>query len=281
MEFQIIFLICLALIWITFAVVQDLRKREIADWVNFSLIIFAVGFRFFWGLFSNEGFGFFYQGLIGLAVFFLLGNLLYYSRMFAGGDAKLLFALGAVLPFSGIFSVNLNIYALFLILFLFSGAVYGFFASLFLIIGHFKNFRKEFLRQAKTNKNILILSIFFALFFIILGFANHFIIYFGVLIFVFPYFYLSAKSIDKVCMIKKVPAKDLREGDWLFKDVKVGKKIIKKTWDGLAKKDIKLLQKKKFVAIKYGIPFSPSFLIAFIILVYFWINKVDLFSWFF
>ena len=30
-----------------FAVVQDLKKREIANWVNFSLIIFALGFRFF------------------------------------------------------------------------------------------------------------------------------------------------------------------------------------------------------------------------------------------
>jgi len=50
-------------------------------------------------LFSEAGFGFFYQGLIGLGIFFVLGNALYYGRMFAGGDAKLMIALGAVLPF--------------------------------------------------------------------------------------------------------------------------------------------------------------------------------------
>ena len=71
-------------------------------------------------------------------------------------------------------------------------------------------------------------------------------------------------------MVKRVHPKYLTEGDWLFKDVKVGKKTIKKSWDGLTKKDIRLLKKKKFVMIRYGIPFSPSFLIAFIILIYFW-----------
>ena len=74
---ETIFLICLGLIWIIFAVVQDLRKREIANWLNFSLIIFALGFRFFYSLFGDAGYGLFYQGLLGFGVFFLLGNLMY------------------------------------------------------------------------------------------------------------------------------------------------------------------------------------------------------------
>ncbi|MBI2056754.1 hypothetical protein HYT91_00690 [Candidatus Pacearchaeota archaeon] len=51
--FHIIFLVALALVWMIFAVVQDLKKREIANWVNFSLIIFALGFRFFYSLFNG------------------------------------------------------------------------------------------------------------------------------------------------------------------------------------------------------------------------------------
>jgi len=65
--YEIAFLWILALIWIVFATVQDLKMREIANWLNFSLIIFALGFRFFYSLFSSGGFGFFYQGLLGLA----------------------------------------------------------------------------------------------------------------------------------------------------------------------------------------------------------------------
>lgn len=47
MALKEVFLIVLCLIWIAFAVIQDLRKREIANWLNFSLIIFAIAFRFF------------------------------------------------------------------------------------------------------------------------------------------------------------------------------------------------------------------------------------------
>ena len=123
--YEVIFLISLALIWIIFAVVQDLKKREIADWLNFSLIIFALGFRFFYSWFSDGDWGFFYQGLIGLGIFIAVGYLFYYGRLFAGGDAKLMIALGAVLPLSYSFYTNLNIFMGFLIIFLFVGAVYG------------------------------------------------------------------------------------------------------------------------------------------------------------
>src|SRR6056297_2108238 len=98
--FEIFLLLVLGLIWISFAVIQDIREREISNWLNFSLIIFALGFRFFYSLFELQDMSFFYQGGIGFGTFLVLGNLFYYSRMFAGGDAKLFMALGAVLPLS-------------------------------------------------------------------------------------------------------------------------------------------------------------------------------------
>jgi len=270
--FEVIFLISLALVLIIFAVLQDLKKREIANWISFSLIIFALGFRFFYSLFGDIGFQFFYQGLIGLAIFFALGNILYYGRMFAGGDAKLFYTLGVILPFSTDFFINLNIFILFFILFLFSGAAYGLVTTNFLMIKNFKKFKKEFSRQFKLNKKLFILATFLALLFIIFGFANSFMAYFGILVFILPYLYLSAKAVDEVCMVKKILPKKLTEGDWLYKDVKVGSKIIKKNWDGLNNKEITLLQKKKFVLIRQGIAFSPVFLISFLILVYLWFS---------
>ena len=114
---EVIFLWILGLIWIISASVQDLKKREIANWLSFSLIIFALGFRFFYSFFTGD-FNFFYQGLIGLGIFFVLGNLFYYARIFAGGDTKLMIALGPILAFKDKFISNLEIFALFFLIFI-------------------------------------------------------------------------------------------------------------------------------------------------------------------
>ncbi len=264
---EVIFLFVLGLIWILFASIQDLQSREVANWVSFSLIIFALGFRFFNSLFSNSNFMFFYQGLIGLGIFFILGMLLYYGRMFAGGDAKLMIALGTILSFSSIFWTNVKIFVFFIILFLFVGMIYSLFWSGFLTITHFKEFKKEFTKQVYSNKKIAHIVMAFGLVLMIFGFKFDFLFLFGILIFIVPYFYFYAKSVDESCMIKKVPVGKLTEGDWLYKNVKVGKSTIKANWDGVSLGDIEKIKKKHdFVLIRQGIPFVPVFLISYIIL---------------
>ncbi|MEN7982190.1 MAG: A24 family peptidase [Nanoarchaeota archaeon] len=275
-SFEIIFLSVLALIWIIFATVQDLRKREVANWLNFSLIIFALGFRFFYSLF-NENFNFFYQGLIGLGIFFVLGNLFYYGRIFAGGDAKLMIALGTVLPFNYTFLENSKIFISFLFIFFFIGAFYGLFVSIFLTIKHFKKFKKELKKQFKKNKHFVLIFLVIGLGIFGFGFLNELFFIFGGMIFFFPYLYLYAKAIDKVCMIKNVEVSNLGEGDWLYNNVQIGKDFIKASWDGLTEKQIKQIQRKyKMVKIRQGIPFVPVFLISFIILmILFYFGIID------
>jgi len=222
-------------------------------------------------LFSDIGFNFLYQGLIGFGIFFVLGNLLYYGKMFAGGDAKLMIALGAVLPFSIIFNENLKIFALFFVLFLLVGAVYSIGASVYLSFRNFKKFKKEFSKQFKKNKKLSMLAIFLALVLIAFGFSDSLFFILGLIVFTLPYFYIYVKSVDEACMIKRIKASRLSEGDWLYKDLKVGRKTIKAKWDGLNKSEIKSIQKKlNFVTIRQGIPFTPVFLISFILLFFFW-----------
>lgn len=267
---EVIFLFSLALIWIIFASVQDLRTREVANWLNFSLILFALGFRFFFGLFSSNGFGLFYQGLIGLGIFFALGNFFYYSRMFAGGDAKLMIALGAILPVSENLFVNLNYFFTFFVLFLFSGMVYGLVWSVVLMIKNFKEFKKEFPKQFRKARilSYIMLSIGIVLLLLAFNFGLFFL-YVSLFCFAFPLLLVYSKTIDEACMVREISVRKLREGDWLYRNTKVGKKIIKATWDGLNKKDIKLIKTKlKRVKIKQGIPFVPVFLIAFILFAY-------------
>lgn len=265
----------LALIWILFAVIQDIRTREIANWLNFSLIIFALGFRFFYSLFEMNDFGFFYQGVIGFGIFFVLSNLFYYGKMFAGGDQKLMMALGAVLPFSLDFVYNLKILGGFVFLFLVVGAVYGLLASLYFGIKNFKKFRKEFAKQLNLNRNFVILFLAFACLFLFLGFFYSLLFPFGIFFFIMPYFYLYVKAVDEACMVRKIKTEKLTLGDWLYKDVKVGRNVVKATWDGLTEKDLKLLKKKKFVYVRYGVQFAPVFLISFIL-----IGLIIKFGWF-
>lgn len=272
--FEVIFLSALALVWTIFAVVQDLKTREIANWLNFSLIIFALGFRFFYSLFSAGDFGLFYQGLIGLAIFFVLGNMLYYGKMFAGGDAKLLIALGAVLPLSKNFYINLETFLYFFIIFLLAGAIYSLIASLRLCMKNYVKFKKEFRRQFNFNKKILILSSLFSIILIILSYLSFYFIFMAILIFIFPYLYFYAKAVDETSMIKNLEVSKLREGDWLYKDIIVGKRTIKADWGGLKKEEIAFLRKKnRKVMIREGIPFTPVFLISLLTLFYLWFNK--------
>ena len=70
-------------------------------------------------------------------------------------------------------------------------------------------------------------------------------------------------------MRKKVNANKVTEGDWLDKDIKIGSRIIKANWEGVSKKELRLIKKNnKKVMIKYGIPFTPSFLFGFVSLLF-------------
>ncbi len=267
--FETIFLIVLGLIWIIAATIQDLRKKEVDNWLNFSLIIFALGFRFFFSLFSETGFNFFYQGLIGLGVFFVLGNIFYYSRVFAGGDAKLMIALGTILPLSIDFHINLMYFFAFLLLFFIVGVIYGIVWSLFLMFKNIKLFKRKFKQLFNKKRNLIFLVMFFGLCLMLLGFYFSFLFFLGALIFIFPYFFIYAKAIDEAAMIKRIKTKDLREGDWIYSKVKIGRRYIQPNWEGLNMKQIKDIRKRyKKIKIRQGIVFVPVFLISFIIFVY-------------
>ena len=75
---QYYFLFVLAFVWLIFAVAQDLRTREIANWLNFSLIAFALAYRAFYSI-SVKNADFFLFGLGGVLLFVVLGYIFYYT----------------------------------------------------------------------------------------------------------------------------------------------------------------------------------------------------------
>ena len=153
------------------------------------------------------------------------------------------------------------------------GSIYSLIYSLFLVEKNKRKFVAEFKREFVKNKKlfyfVLILVIIFEIIILISGQGEYFYFsLFGLLIFLLPVLYIYTKALEQGCMIKLVSPGKLTEGDWLEKDVKVGKKVIKKSVHGLSWQEIKLLRKaKNKVWIKEGIPFTPSFLVAFIIMV--------------
>ena len=266
---EVIFLGLLALIWMCFASIQDIKSTIISDWISFSLIIFALSFRFFYGLFIEENFMFFYQGLIGLCIFVILGNIFYFSKLFAGGDLKLMIALGTILPFSNNFSMNIKIFILFFFLFFLISAFYGFFWSFILAFKNLNSFKKEFKFLFNDNLKKIYSVMILGLFIMVIGFFQKIFFLVGSFIIFLVYLYLFIKSVDESCMVKKISPKELIEGDWLYEDVKVGKKMVKSSWEGLSKSDIKLfLHQSKKIKVRYGIPFVPVFFITLLVLFY-------------
>ncbi len=265
-----LFLIILALVWIIGAVLQDFKRREVDNLWNFSLIAFALAYRLSVSIF-NGNYWFILNGLIGLAIFFGLHNLFYYARLFAGGDAKLLMALGTILPLSYNWIINLKIFGYFIILFLITGSIYALIYAIFLVFRNWKGFKKEFIKQWKNYQKMFLISLIFVIIWInIIYFISQIrFIFIGFVILLFPLLFVFSKSVEEICMVKSVSSNKVTLGDWLYKDVLIGKKKIKANWQGVSEKELKLIKKsKKNILVKYGIPFTPAFLFGFISLLF-------------
>jgi len=273
-----LFLVAIAVIWIIFAVVSDLRSREIPNWLNFSLIIFVLGIRFFYSVF-NEDWSFFLWGLFGFSAFFLLANLLYFSRFFAGGDAKLMMALGPIIPLGASLFQNVKLSLGFLFLFLITGAIFGVVNIFYFSFKNFNTIKTDFVKNMKNRRRMFYAFMLFGLVLMILGLWEEIFFIFGVLLFILPSLLFYARAIDNNSLVQRINSNKLTEGDWLYQKVKVGKRFIEPTWDGLSKKDIELIKKNhKSVKIKIGIEFSPVFLISFLIFVYLYFYGIDLWN---
>ncbi|HLC37507.1 MAG TPA: A24 family peptidase [Candidatus Nanoarchaeia archaeon] len=264
-------LIPIALIWLTFASISDLKSKEIPDWLNFSLIIIALAIKSIEAILARNVFILLYA-IAALVIFFLLANLMYYTKQWGGGDAKLIIGLGIIFTqypteFLNYFNPKLTIpFAItFVVNILFIGAVYGIIWSVSLAI---KNYKK-----IKFNKDIFKRPMRIILPLVLLFFLSSFLLpqikyLFGVATIFFLVVYLIlifTNAVEQSIMIKPMALSKLREGDWLYKPVYYKKRLIldnKKP--SLTKKDISALKRFniKSVIVKDGIPFVPAFLIS-------------------
>jgi hypothetical protein len=181
--------------------------------------------------------------------------------------------LGAVLPFSSFidfFYIGLG----FIVILFLAGAVYGLFYSIFIVSRNREKFAKELLLVARKRKYLFLIPVVFVIFSFIASLLFYFPFEFwgiaSLFVLFLTFLYIYMKGVEK-CMIKLVKPADLTEGDWLEADIKVGNGWIRKSVHGLNVDDIlKLRKANKNVLIKEGIPFVPAFLIAFLLMVFFY-----------
>lgn len=241
--------IFISLIFLTIASYQDLKTTEINDLLLYAFLIFSILINVLEGLLSKN-FEIIINSLLNGIFASFIAFLLYYFGFWGAGDSFLL---------SSICFLNiLNRKAFFLVYFLILGIVgfvYGIFYSLFLFI---KN-RKKIKFQTNEKKIIFLSSISFCLFLLFSLFSKLFLIPF--FLFLFITFSIFFNKIERDWMIKKIATKNLKVGDVLLES---------KKWVGITESELRKIRKKyKFVYIKEGIRFAPSFLISFIVYLIF------------
>ncbi len=274
---MVLTILIIVFIGLVVASFTDMKTREVPDWLNFSLI--ATGFAV--NLFASiifQTWGYIVNSIAGFLLCLLIALGMFYTGQWGGGDSKMIMAIGALIGLD-IFNLNYQSFSLlsFLINVLLTGAFYGIIWSVFLALKNRKKFARESKKIFEKNKviNTILVSLLLVAVFILFitqDLLLRFLAIFVMMVLLFYYVWLYVKIIEKACMYKYVKPTELTEGDWIGNEIKIKGKYICGPKDlGISKKQIKKLLKlyrsKKLnkVLIKEGIPFIPSFLIAFIV----------------
>lgn len=265
-------LITLAFIILLIASYTDIKTREVPDWLNYALIFSALGIRAIFSI--NQGYQVILAGLLGFTACFVIANVFYFTKQWGGGDSKLLMGIGAIIGISYPLTRQSGNLFFFLLLLLIVGAIYGLIWMIVLAIKHYQIFWPQFNLKIRDNKTTHYTLILTSLLFLILTFFVHFLWPLVIIPLFFFYLFLFILIIEQNFFYKEISPKNLTEGDWLAEEVIQNNFSIMKP-KTLEKSDIAKLQlffkqhKLKTVLIKEGIPFVPSFLIAYVLLVIF------------
>lgn len=257
------------------ATITDIKTTEVPDWLTYGGIAAGIGLHLVSAV-VEWSWRPLVSGGLGLLIFVILGYIMYYAGQWGGGDSKAMMAVGALLGFELAFD---HISVAFLINSLFVGAVYGIGWMIFIAVKKHKKFLPYFSKLAH-KKGYVIARYSSLTVLVVLGVASYFVadpilrillLLLAVFVPFMTYMMLLVKSVEKSCMIRSAKPSELLEGDWIVKDVMVkGKRIAGPKDLGITKwqiSELKRLSKKRKIKIlvKDGIPFVPSFLIAYVL----------------
>ena len=262
---------------------QDLRKREVADWLNYGLIMSGLMINLIAA--TLYGISFIISSVIGLVFASVIGLSMFYSGQWGGGDTKMLIGLGALIGIDYSSLASFNLFSIpflinLIINIILAGSVYGLLWSAFLALRNRKKFMKELRRlsaqpRIKAVRTIVAVVAFTIIILMILSPADIFLL--SIILFLAIaslYLWIFAMVVEKSSMYRYLSPSELTEGDWIAKKVRIKNRVVYEPEKlGITLKNIRLLRrldknKSLKILVKEGIPFVPSFLIAFILTMY-------------
>ncbi len=264
-------LVSISLMWLLAASIIDLKTKEVPDWLSYSLILISLSIQAVYSVIVNNP-KFIFLGLVGLVIGTLLGSLMYYTKQWGGGDAKLLMGISLIYfnyPSSSI--ANIPFLLLILLNIIFVGTVYSLIWSLYLFIRNRKECSKklkELRQKSKKIRNALcVVTILVALSVVMID-PSPITIPLILAPLLLYYLIISIKSVEAVAFYKTIPLSKLTEGDWITKDISIHNKIVyNSSSPGVTKEQINILRQHKLkeILIKEGIPFVPVFFLALVV----------------
>lgn len=264
----VILTLLIAFVALIIASYNDLRTREVPDYLSYMLIGLAIVTRLLWFI-SDRDVSILFWAPISFSVLFLFSYLMYKAGQWGGGDVKMMMGLSVLLSW-----LPWSTFPFFIDFFLNSlivGAFYGMIAVGVIGVINFKELRKYL-----TQIDYILLPALFIVVVLLFKILPPLFAFLAALIFVSVGLFKYFKVIETNFLRQNIPVPNLTEGDWLLEDVKVsGRVVVKRREIGLIDEDLKKLKglyaKKKIqrVQIKVGVPFVPAFLIALIITLMF------------
>lgn len=270
-------LLAIALVGSSLAAAWDLRTTEIPDKIPSIMVIIAFIIHITKAFLTWSYLSFISSVIVGLG-FFGFGFLMYYLGQWGGGDAKLLGAIGFLLPDSK--SLNLHLFfplpLSYMVNVFLIGAIYMLLYAAVLAMRN-RKIIKEFKKDIKASSRFIIVSsaaLFLA--FVLIGFyfTNFYLGNTNVkliltnsippLLLTISFFIIwkFARIVENVGFKKRVSVHELKVGDVLLSS---------RLWEGITEKELRAIRKseKKYVWIKEGVRFAPTFPLALLATVLF------------
>jgi len=228
----------------------DLKTKETPYFLSFSLILSGLLSIIIY-LIGDFDINSFKIIVFNMIFSFVLSYLKYKFGLWGGGD---------YLVFIGI-----SFYITILFPFLFSTVLFLIFVYISTVFYNTFYILLIYLKNKLFSKYEL-----FFLFLLIIAILSKNLLFFSLTISL--WLLIIIHKINTLYFTKKISINELKEEDWLAYDIYKNNKIILKVnevREGLSKKDINYLKEKKvdFVYIKEGIPYLPTFLFAFILML--------------
>jgi Flp pilus assembly protein protease CpaA len=107
------FVLIITIIFFVIASFEDIKKREVYNYINFSYTFIIIIVAIFHSMIENSFIHIKYVGF-GMLMGFALGSMIYYLGIWGGGDAKFLIGFSGasyyLINFANSFSSDLKIY---------------------------------------------------------------------------------------------------------------------------------------------------------------------------